>query len=173
MSIFKITKAMYDRPSIKNTANYLLGKKDFEGYDAGCLGVYTGNMASNPLDANALADEIMLHHKLCGLTGNVRAVHAFIDFNGQVSSKTACVIARACGQFWTQKYVAWVYGLHLYKGDPPYLWPHVHFLISSRIMAGSYAGMVLQFDKELILEFDYFINKILEKNGAERINIIM
>lgn len=170
MAIFRILKRLHTLSELKKTLQYIQGKRKLGDldYSNSNYGLKFNGFVSNPCDTEALAQEIIFYHDIWGGSGSVIGCHAFFDFNGLLNHENAIIIGGYINRFWSTKHVAWLQGLHLYKGNYCY-WPHLHLFICSRVLSGAEQGHLLHFGKELIAEYNQHANSILNMFGIQGI----
>jgi len=178
MAICKVLKPIHSFTELKGYLKYLQGKSIFKCnensvfYSVECepYTIIRSGINSSSCLSDEQAREIKMLHDLAGNSGTILAYHLVIDFNCELDPESAAQAGAKINKFWDQYNVAWVQGLHLYEADELY-WPHIHVVVSSRIMAGSDVGKVLHIDKEILLQFKEYANAILKLYGASEIII--
>ena len=177
MAIFKVLKPIHTFNDLKHKMDYLQGHSSkcddsSECYDVDAYEhVIRRGINAAPSNPFEQAREIQLFHDLAGNSGTILAYHLLLDFNAELEPEHAIIVGSIINNFWSQDCgVAWVQGLHLYEKEKGY-WPHLHMIVSTRIMAGPNAGKVLHLDKALILKFKQHANNILQQYGVSGIII--
>ncbi len=177
MAIFKIFKPLYTVTEIKNKILYLLDKKTlnnaYQGgvycdYSTSPLGVISRGLNAATYDAEGQAREIKLYHDLFGGSGKILGYHMMLDLNCEFDPANTAIIGSIINEFWSREYVSWIQGLHLYEGGSIY-WPHLHMVVSTRVMDGPRRGQLLKMDKALIARFNQHVNDTLKLYGVSGI----
>lgn len=177
MAIFKVLKSICKFEELKNKTDYLQGKSknaelnslyDIDEYEPSVIRKGINAAPNNPFEQ---AREIQFFHDLAGSSGTTLAYHLLLDFNAELEPEHAVIVGSIINNFWSRECgVAWIQGLHLYEREKGY-WPHLHMVVSTRIMVGPNAGKVLHLDKALILRFKQYANNILQQYGVSGIII--
>ena len=179
MAIFKIFKSLYTLRDLKEKLLYLQGKKvadyrdKYEGgeyydYSSSPLGIMSRGINASPFDAEGQAKEIKFFHDLFGDSGKILGYHVMLDFNCELNPDNTAIVGSVINEFWSRERVQWVQGLHVYEGDGFY-WPHLHMVISTRILDGPMKGKLLHFNKTLIARYRQHVNDVLNGYGISGI----
>ncbi|MBQ9256894.1 MAG: hypothetical protein IJ181_07205 [Acidaminococcaceae bacterium] len=94
--------------------------------------------------------------------------HVFLDFGGMVSPEQAIELGWQIAMWFRQFHVPYLQGLHSVKagregGNNPEFWPHVHWLVSTRMLDGS--GKKLHIGKAELRNLKIFANEVLAAHG--------
>ena len=177
MAIFKIFKPLYTVKDLREKLLYLQGKKildsteiggEYYDYSVSPLGVISGGINAAASDVEGQAKEIKFFHDLFGDSGKILGYHVMLDFNCELNPDNTAIVGSVINEFWSRERVQWVQGLHVYEGDGFY-WPHLHMVISTRILDGPMKGHLLNMNKALIARYRQHVNDVLNGYGISGI----
>ena len=172
MSICRVVPCKADKPTeVRAKIRYLAdpSKNIWQGVSyVGMPGRLKANMLpDDPEDLDAIFHSFMAPHWAYGdvRKGSRLFYHCFMDFDGMVPPEQAVELGWQIATLFRQYHVQYLQGLHCVKsiGDSPVFTPHVHWLISSRMLDGS--GKKLHIGKPELHALKVFANEVLAANG--------
>ena len=136
---------------------------DLPGRLKGCM------LPDDPEDLDAIFHSFMAPHQAYAdiRKGSRLFYHCFMDFNEMVPPKQAVELGWKIAAWFRQFNVQYLQGLHCIKygksGFDPVFHPHVHWLVSTRMLDGS--GRKLHLDKAKLRSLKVYANEVLAANG--------
>ncbi len=108
------------------------------------------------------------HHAYADVRKGSRLLyHILMDFDGLLTPEQAVELGWQIAAWFRQYDVQYLQGLHSIKygknGLDPVFWPHVHWLVSTRMLDGS--GRKFHLDKAKLRSLKLFANEVLAVNG--------
>ena len=147
-------------------------QKNFvQGHKLAIPGMVKGHLLPDDLDnpAAIFAAFMAPHQAYADIRKGSRLFyHILMDFNGMASPEQAIELGWQIGTWFRQFQVQYIQGFHAVKsiGDgltAPVFWPHVHWLVSTRMLDGS--GRKFHMDKDKLRSLKLFANEVLAANG--------
>lgn len=181
MSILRAVPCGADSPhEVKGRIRYLADpmKNLWQGESyVGLPGRLRGCMLpDDPEDLDAIYHSFMVPHSAYDdvRSGHRLFYHLFMDFGGLLSPEHAVELGWHIAAWFRQFHVQYLQGLHCIRygknGLDPVFWPHVHWLVSTRMLDGS--GKKLHIGKPELNGLKVFANTaVLIPHGLPPIKI--
>ena len=182
MSICRVFPGRADASSlVRDKIHYLAdtSKNIWQGISfVGLPGRLKGYMLpDDPDDLDGIYHSFMAPHWAYGdVRGGHRLFyHVFLDFGGLLAPEQAVELGWQAAMWFRQFHVQYIQGLHCVRLDPednnePVFWPHVHWLVSTRMLDGS--GTKLHIGKAEVRALKIFANEtVLIPNGLPPIEM--
>lgn len=179
MSICRIFPGRADSPGeVRNLIRYLVnptkniwmgeGSADMPGRLKGWM------LPDDPLNLDAVFYAFMAPHRAYAdvRIGHRLYYHLLLDFGGLLTPEQAIDVGWQAAAWFQRFWVQYMQGVHTIKfgrgsNNQPLFWPHVHWLVSTRMLDGS--GIKFHFDKAKLRSLKLYVNEVLAAHNLPAI----
>lgn len=170
MSIIRVFPGRIDEPKrLEALMRYVVRDKKallYEDYSEAYWSVVSSGL---PLgrDVRLLTTAMLRQHGQYLWPGKRLAYHFLLDFNNEMEPFRACITAKAINAVWPRLGIAYIQGLHLFKGPERQRWPHVHVVLNA-ITSG---GNKFHLGKQELRSLKLHANTVLKDAGTSIIKV--